>query len=46
MTCEQQEASKELKIQIELHINEQLYRNGVISEEVYVKAKSLILKCD
>lgn len=44
MTCNQQEMTKEFEIQVKLHINEQLYKKGIITEEIYSKAKGLILK--
>lgn len=31
-------------IEIKLHINQQLYQKGALTEEMYVKAKELILK--
>lgn len=33
-----------LKREVKLHINEQLYSKGYITEEMYKKAKNLILK--
>ena len=32
--------------EIKLHINQKLYQKGAITEEMYTRAKELILKCD
>jgi len=37
-------AMKLLIIEIKLHINQKLYQKGAITEEMYVRAKDLILK--
>ena len=31
-------------IEIKLHVNQQLYQKGALTEEMYTKAKELILK--
>ena len=31
-------------IEIKLHVNQKLYQNGALTEEMYTKAKELILK--
>ena len=36
--------TKELEIEIKLHINKRLYEIGLITEEMYNRAKELILK--
>ena len=38
------DTTKQLTIEIELHINERLFKKGAITEEMYVKAKAFILK--
>jgi len=37
------EAIKELDTQIKLHINQRLFEKGLITEEMYEKAKNMIL---
>jgi len=37
-------AVKHVIIEIKLHINQKLYQNGAITEEMYTKARKLILK--
>jgi len=37
-------AMKLLIIEIKLHINQKLYQKGAITEEMYTRAKDLILK--
>ena len=37
-------AFKELEIEIKLHINKRLYAIGLITEEMYRRAKEIILK--
>lgn len=44
MTVEQKNIMDEYEIQVKLHINEQLYSKGLISKELYDKAKKMILK--
>ncbi len=44
MTDEQKSAMNEFEIQVKLHINEQLYDKGLISQELYDKAKKIIIK--
>jgi uncharacterized protein YqgQ len=36
--------TKELEIEIKLHINKRLYEKGLITEEMYTRAKEIILK--
>ena len=36
--------TKPLTIEIKLHINERLFEQGAITEEMYIKAKAFILK--
>ena len=33
-------------VEIKLHVNQKLYNKGVITEEMYARAKELILKSD
>jgi hypothetical protein len=35
--------TKELEIQIKLHINESLFLQGLITEDMYARAKSIIM---
>lgn len=44
MEYNREEVMREYEIQIKLHINEQLYKKGVISREVFDKAKTLIFQ--
>jgi hypothetical protein len=37
-------ALKLVMIEVKLHINQKLYQKGAITEEMYTKAKELILK--
>jgi len=37
------ETLKELDTQIKLHINQRLFEKGLITEEMYEKAKNIIL---
>ena len=39
-----EDAVKLVVIEIKLHINRNLYSKGFITEEMYVKAKEMILK--
>lgn len=41
-----EDALKEAIVEIKLHVNRKLYEKGAITEEMYVKAKDLILKSD
>ena len=36
--------TKELEVEIKLHINKRLYELGLITEEMYTRAKEIILK--
>ncbi|MFI3115570.1 MAG: hypothetical protein R3Y12_05470 [Clostridia bacterium] len=38
------EMTKKLEIEIKLKVNENLYKKNAITEEMYIKAKELILK--
>ncbi len=44
MTIEEKHIMEEYEIQVKLHINEQLYNKGIISKELYQKAKKMIIK--
>ncbi len=44
MTDEQKKVMDEYEIQVKLHINERLYDKGFISQELYDKAKRMIIK--
>lgn len=44
MTVEQKNIMDEYEVQVKLHINEQLYNKGLISKELYDKAKKRIIK--
>lgn len=44
MTVEQKNIMDEYEIQVKLHINQQLYKKGIISEELYREAKKMIIK--
>ncbi len=44
MTDEQKKVMNEYEVQVKLHINEQLYDKGLISQELYDKAKKIIIK--
>ncbi len=44
MTVEQKNIMEEYEVQVKLHINEQLYSRGLISKELYDKAKKMIIK--
>ena len=44
MTVEQKNVMDEYEVQVKLHINEQLYHKGLISKELYDKAKKMIIK--
>ncbi|MFG6370173.1 MAG: hypothetical protein K1W16_17520 [Lachnospiraceae bacterium] len=44
MAVEKEDVLDEYKMQVKLHINEQLYNKGYISKELYDKAKKLIIK--
>lgn len=39
-----EDAMKLAIIEIKLHINQRLYQKGMLTEEIYVNAKELILK--
>lgn len=39
-----QEAMKLVVIEIKLHINQRLFEQGYITEEMYTRAKEIILK--
>lgn len=41
---EQKSIMEEYEIQVKLHINQQLRKKGFISEELYDKAKKMIIK--
>lgn len=41
---EQGNIMDEYEVQVKLHINEQLYRKGFISEEIYDKARQMIIR--
>ena len=34
---------KEIEMELKLHINKRLYEKGLITEEMYIKAKKIIL---
>jgi len=36
--------TKEFEIEVKLHINKRLYEMGLITEEMYIRAKEFILK--
>ena len=36
-------AVKKLEIELKLHINKKLYEKGLITEEMYIKAKQMII---
>ncbi len=40
-----EEAMRLFEIQLKLTVNERLYQQGAITEEMYIKAKEIILKC-
>ena len=44
MTDEQKKVMNEYEVQVKLHINERLYDKGLISQELYDKAKKIIIK--
>ena len=44
MKEEQKKVMDEYEIQVKLHINERLYNKGLISQELYDKAKKIIIK--
>ena len=44
VTSEQKNIMDEHEVQLKLHINEQLYSKGLISKELYDKAKKMIIK--
>lgn len=44
MTDEQKKVMDEYAIQVKLHINKQLYDKGLISQELFDKAKGMIIK--
>ena len=44
MTDEQKKVMDEYAIQVKLHINKRLYDKGLISQELYDKAKGMIIK--
>ncbi len=44
VTSEQKNIMDEYEVQLKLHINEQLYSKGLISKELYDKAKKMIIK--
>ena len=35
--------TKEIEMELKLHINKRLYEKGLITEEMYIKAKKIIL---
>ena len=37
------EAIKKLEIELKLHINKKLFEKGYITEEMYIKAKQIII---
>lgn len=39
-----QAASQQLLVEIKLNINQKLYKKGAITEEMYTKAKDIILR--
>jgi hypothetical protein len=39
-----EEAVKNVIIEVKLHINQRLFEQGYITEEMYIKAKEIILK--
>ncbi len=44
MTVGRKNIMYEYEIQVKLHINERLYTKGLISKELYDKAKKMIIK--
>ena len=38
------ECTRELEVEIKLHINKSLYEMGLITEKMYTRAKEIILK--
>ena len=44
MTIKKKNIMYEYEIQVKLHINERLYTKGLISKELYDKAKKMIIK--
>ena len=44
MTVKQKNVMDEYEVQVKLHINEQLYNKGIISKELYDRAKTMIIK--
>lgn len=44
MSNEQKKVMDEYEIQVKLHINEQLYDKGFLSQELYDKARRMLIK--